>query len=169
MVLIAVIVFVLVAGLGGGGYWYFMQNSASATSAAWDAVERDDADAIRDFLSGDPGEYRDDAQQALADLEDRTYAAAQRVDTIEAYEAFLNDFPDSERATRASGRIAELRTMTPATTEEALPELPTLPETDPDLLPPGTATTPPETSGGPTPITPPAEEPTQPPPDGPTN
>ncbi|MGQ0531988.1 MAG: TIR domain-containing protein [Caulobacteraceae bacterium] len=168
MVLIAAIVFVLVAALGGGG-WYFMQNNASATSAAWDAVPHDDADAIRAFLSGDPGGYRDDAEQALAELEQSTYQSARSADTIEAYEAFLNDFPDSERATRARGRIAELRTMTPATTEEALPELPTLPETDPDLLPPGTTTTAPPANGGPTPIIPPAEEPAQPPPDAPTN
>jgi hypothetical protein len=161
-------VFVVVAALGAGGYWYFTQNSASATSAAWQGVSRDDADALRAFISGDPGEYRDEAEQALADLEDRTYASAQRSDTIDAFEAFLNDFPDSEHATRARGRIAELRTMTPATTTEALPELPTIPETDPDLLPPGATTPEPDTSGGPTPITPPAED-TQTPPEAPTN
>jgi hypothetical protein len=176
MVVIAAIVFVLVAGLGGGGYWYFTQNNASATSAAWDAVDRDDADALRAFLQ-EPGDYADEAEAALANLEERTYAAAQQADTqnptsqeqidgaIAAYEAFLNDFPDSDRATRASGRIAELRTLQPATEGEALPELPEIPAADPDLLPPGTA---PDTSG-PTPITPPAEEPTPPPADQPTN
>jgi hypothetical protein len=169
MVAIAAIVFVVVAALGAGGWWYFTQNNASATSAAWDAVAHDDADALRAFISGDPGEYRDEAEQALADLEERTFASAQSSDTIEAFEAFLNDFPDSEHATRARGRIAELRTLTPATTTAPLPELPTLPETDPDLLPPGTTTTAPPDSGGPTPITPPAEDPAQPPPDAPTN
>src|SRR5690606_15173984 len=114
MVLIAAIVFIVVAGLGGGGYWYFTQNSAATTSAAWDAVERNDADALREFLAGDPGEYRQAAQQALADLEERTFASASDTDTIEAFEAFLNDFPDSRHATRARGRIAELRTLQPA-------------------------------------------------------
>lgn len=172
MMIIAAVVFVLVAALGGGGYWYFTQNSAATTSAAWDDVERNDASAIRAFLSGDPGEYREEAQQALADLEERSYEAASDSDTIEAFEAFLNDFPDSNHATRARGRIAELRTLQPApdavaTTEE----VPLGPETDPDLLPPGSTTTPaptPDTTGGPQQITPPSEEST-PPADLPTN
>jgi hypothetical protein len=169
MVVIAAIVFVVVAALGGGGYWFMTQNNASATSAAWEAVSRDDADALRAFLSGDPGNYRDEAEAALADLEQSTYASASRADSIEAYEAFLNDFPESEHATRARGRIAELRTLTPATTPEALPELPTIPETNPDLLPPGTTTTPAPDTGGPQPITPPAEDTTAPPAEQPTN
>ena len=65
MVVIGAIVFVLVAVLGGGGYWYFTQNSASATSAAWDAVDRNDADELRAFIAGDPGASRAEAEQAL--------------------------------------------------------------------------------------------------------
>ena len=172
MVLIAAIVFIVVAGLGGGGYWYFTQNSAATTSAAWDAVERNDADALRDFLSGDPGEYRQEAQQALADLEERTFESASDTDTIEAFEAFLNDFPDSQHATRARGRIAELRTLQPAETPVTT-EVPLAPEVDPDLLPPGSVTPTPEpaapdTTGGPQQITPPSEEAT-PPAELPTN
>lgn len=170
MVVIAAIVFIVVAALGGGGYWFMTQQSATTTSAAWDDVDRSDADALRAFISGDPGQYRDEAETALGELEERSFEAASDSDTIEAFEAFLNDFPDSEHATRARGRIAELRTMTPATTEEgALPELPTLPETDPDLLPPGTTTTPPATNGGPQQITPSTDETTPPPADSPTN
>jgi TIR domain len=169
MVVIAAIVFVVVAGLGGGGYWFMTQNGAQATSAAWDAVSRDDPGALRAFISGDPGDYRDEAETVLANLEESTFASAQRADTIDAYEAFLNDFPESEHATRANGRIAELRTLTPAT-PGVTEEVPLAPETDPDLLPPGTtAPATPETSGGPAQITPPAEEPAQPPPDAPTN
>jgi hypothetical protein len=106
----------LVAGvLGGGGYWYFtQQQGAQSTSAAWDEVARNDAGALRAFLSGDPGQYRDDAVQALADLEERSYEAASDSDTVEAFEAFLNDFPQSEHAMRARGRIAELRATRPA-------------------------------------------------------
>lgn len=172
MVLIAAIVFIVVAGLGGGGYWYFTQNSAATTSAAWDAVERNDADALREFLAGDPGEYRQEAQQALADLEERTFESASDTDTIEAFEAFLNDFPDSQHATRARGRIAELRTLQPAETPVTT-EVPLAPEVDPDLLPPGSVTPTPEpsapdTTGGPQQITPPSEEAT-PPAELPTN
>lgn len=172
MVLIAAIVFIVVAGLGGGGYWYFTQNSAATTSAAWDAVERNDADALREFLSGDPGEYRQEAEQALADLEERTFESASDTDTIEAFEAFLNDFPDSQHATRARGRIAELRTLQPAETPVTT-EVPLTPEVDPDLLPPGSVTPTPEpaapdTTGGPQQITPPSEEAT-PPAELPTN
>ncbi|MBX3430658.1 MAG: TIR domain-containing protein [Hyphomonadaceae bacterium] len=168
MVMIGAIVFVLVAVLGGGGYWYFTQNGASATSAAWQAVDSNNADALRAFIAGDPGQYRDEAEHALADLEERSFESASDTDTIEAFEAFLNDFPNSEHATRARGRIAELRTMTPpaATPTE---EVPLAPETDPDLLPPGAVTTTaPDTSDGPQQITPPSEENT-PPADAPTN
>ena len=168
MIVIAAIVFVVVAALGGGGWYFMQQQGASTTSAAWDDIERTDADALRAFLSGDPGEYRDEAETALAELEERTFESASDNDTIEAFEAFLNDFPDSEHATRARGRIAELRTMTPATETPA--EVPLSPETDPDLLPPGVTTTPaPDTSGGPTSITPATEDPAAPPEDAPTN
>lgn len=168
MIVIAAIVVVLAAGLGGGGWWFMTQNGAQATATAWDSVARDDADALRAFLSGDPGEYRDDAETALAALEESSYQSATSANTIEAFEAFLNDFPESDHAMRARGRIAELRAATPAT-PEVTEEVPLAPETDPDLLPPGATAPAPDTSGGPTQITPPAEEPTQPPPDAPTN
>ncbi len=169
MVVIAAVAFVLVAVLGGGGYWFMTQNNASATSTAWDSVSRDDADALRAFIAGDPGDYRGEAQQALASLEQRSFDGANSANTIEAFEAFLNDFPESEHATRARGRIAELRLAQPAT-ETVTEEVPLGPETDPDLLPPGTTTTTPapDTTGGPQQITP-AEEPTPPPADLPTN
>lgn len=169
MVVIAAIVFVVVAALGAGGYWFMTQNNAASSSSAWDAVSREDADALRAFLAGDPGEHRAEAQQALADLEQRSFDAANSANTIEAFEAFLNDFPDSEHATRARGRIAELELQQPAA-ETPTEEVPLGPETDPDLLPPGTTTvTPtPDTTGGPQQITPP-EEATPPPADLPTN
>lgn len=169
MVAIAAIVFVVVAALGGGGWYFMQQQGANTTSAAWDEVERNDADELRAFLSGDPGNYRGEAEQALADLEERTFESASDTDTIEAFEAFLNDFPDSQHATRANGRIAELRTLTPPTDAAATTEeLPLAPETDPDLLPPTTTTAPTDTTGGPQQITPPSEEAT-PPGEGPTN
>jgi hypothetical protein len=161
--MIAVATFVAVALVGGGGYYFWSQSQgAQSTSAAWDGVDTSSADALRAFISGDPGEYRDDAESALASLEERSFEAASDADTIEALEAFLNDFPESEHALSVRGRIAELQTLTPTPEEEALPE--EAEATDPDLVPPGTT---PDASGGPAPLTPPAENP--PSEEGPTN
>jgi hypothetical protein len=166
---IAAIAFIVVAIAGGGGYWFWSQSqNAQATSAAWENVERNDAAALRAFISGNPGDFRDEAEAALVELEERTYEAASDADTIEAFEAFLNDFPDSEHAIAARGRIAELRTLpeTPeaAETAEVTPEAPA----DPDLVPPGA--TPEASGGGPVTLTPPTEEPpSDEPADAPTN
>lgn len=172
MMIIAAVVLLAVAGLGAGGYWFMTQNNASSASSEWDAVDRNDAGALRAFIDGDPGQFREEAEQALGALEERSFEAASDSDTIEAFEAFLNDFPDSAHATRARGRIAELRTLQPAP-ETPSEEVPLAPETDPDLLPPGatgptTPTAPDTTTGGPQQITPPSEE-TVPPADAPTN
>lgn len=111
---LAIAVVVAFAALTGGSYWYLTQSqSTEATSVSWQAVDTSSADSIRDFLSGDPGAYRDDAQQALAQLEERTYEAARDIDSIEALEGFLNDFPESEHAIAARGRIAELQALQP--------------------------------------------------------
>lgn len=167
--LIGAIVFVVVALAGGGGYWFWsQQQGAQTTSAAWDAIDRNDADSLRAFISGDPGERREEAQQALAELEERSFEAASDADTIEAFEAFVNDFPESQHALAARGRIAELQTMTPAAATDSTTLAPTETTPDPDLVPPGATT--PDTSGGPATLTPPAEEqPAETPPAGPTN
>lgn len=156
MVMIAIVTFVVVALVGGGGYWFWNQSqNADATATAWEAVDTNSADALRAFLTADPGEYRDEAQQALAQLEERSYEAASDTDTIEALEAFLNDFPESEHALAARGRIAELQQAQPATGAAAVEA--TAP--NPDLVPPGAATPAPAPSNGPAAITPPAAEP----------
>ncbi len=180
MMLIAIVTFLVVALIGGGGYYFWSQSqNADATAIAWETVDRTDADALRAFIDGDPGEYRDDAQQALAQLEERSYEAASDADTIEALEAFLNDFPDSDHAMRARGRIAELQSLQPAPAPDPNAALdPAAPGAtpDPDLLPPGAtapAPTPqPEpapTTGGPATITPPPEETAPPAEDAPVN
>jgi hypothetical protein len=169
---IGLIAVVVIAALGGGGYWYFTQSQgAQTTAAAWEAVEQNDADALRAFLAGNPGEYRDEAQAALAALEDRTYEAASDADTIEALEAFLSEFPDSRHAIAARGRIAELRTLTPETPTEDVAPLPPTEPLDPDLVPPGSTATPPPGTEGPATLTPPpVEEPPAPEPESaPTN
>lgn len=167
--MIGIIAFLVVALAGGGGYYFWSQSQNQATTTAWDAVAQNDPDALRAFLAGDPGDFRDEAQTALRQLEERSYEAASDSDTIDAFENFLNDFPDSEHAIAARGRIAELQTMTPATDEPVVdPAL--VPPTgdvpaDPDLVPPGAAA---EPGAGPAPIAPPPVEPA-PDPAAPTN
>lgn len=106
---------ILILALAGGGYvfWqnYQAEQAQQDAAARWAQVSRDDPDAIRAFLSGDPGELRAEVEAALAELEQRTYARAQETDTIEAFEAFLADFPESENAIVARGRVAELRNI----------------------------------------------------------
>jgi len=151
--MIAIIALVVAVAAGGVAIFFWRQSqSAQSTSAAWEEVELNDASAIREFIGGDPGDFRDEAQAALAELEERSYEAASEIDTIEAFEAFLNDFPESENAIPVRGRIAELQTLAPVEAE-ALPPAET---PGPDLVPPGTN---PEASGGPAPITPPAQAP----------
>jgi hypothetical protein len=150
-----------------GGYFAWTQTQqAQTTSAVWEDVERNDAAALRAFINGAPGAYRDDAVAALAELEERSFEAASDADSIESLEAFLSDFPESEHAIAVRGRIAELASQSqpPA---EALPASPSEePATpDPDLVPPDSAPTAPGPApdtgtGGPVTLAPPAPEPT---------
>lgn len=172
--MIGIIAFLVVAVGGGAGYYFWNQSQNQATTTAWDAVAQNDPDALRAFLAGDPGEFRDEAQQALRQLEERSFEAAQDSDTIDGFENFLNDFPDSEHAIAARGRIAELQTMTPA--DDAAVVDPTLvPPTgdvpaDPDLVPPGaTGAAPADPGAGPAAISPPPTEPAPDPAAPPTN
>lgn len=146
---------VVIAGLGGGGYWYWSQSQAArSTEAAWEAVERNDAGALRAFIAGAPGEFRDDAETALAELEERTLEAASDADTVEALEGFLAEFPNSEHRLAVSGRIAELRSALPADAADAAVEpapAEAVPAPAPDPAPA------PSSEPGPAPITPPSE------------
>lgn len=166
--MIGIIAFVVVALAAGGGYFFWNQQQSQASTTAWDSVAQNDADALRAFLAADPGEYRDEAQSALAALEERTYEAASDSDTIEAFEGFLNDFPESEHAVAARGRINELRIaadQAPAEGEEIVPVDGATP-VDPDLVPPDTTAP----DGGPATLTRPAQpDPAAPLPDLPTN
>lgn len=164
---IGIITFVVVALAGGGGYYFWSQSQGGASAAAWEQVDQTDADALRAFIEGEPGQYRDDAEEALATLEQASYEAARDADTIDALEAYVGDFPQGTNNLAARGRIAELRAQ-PAAPAEVEPGEPLTPEalnpvpTDPDLVPPGT-------TGGPVPLEPapqpepepepPAEEP----------
>src|SRR5690606_12456396 len=133
----------------------------SQGAAAWEQVERRDPEALRAFIETATGDARTEAQAALGALENNAYQEARAANTIEALQAFLADFPDSEHSIAARGRIAELESLSPAPVEgeapasELTPLDPNLTTTDPDLLPP-TATAPePSTGPAPVPLTPP--------------
>ena len=162
--MIAIVAVVAVAILGGGGYFFWSQQQGSQASAtAWEEVEQNDAAAIRAFLEGNPGDMRDEAEAALAALDDRTYEAASDADTVEALQAFVDEFPNSEHAIAARGRIAELQTMpqTPVEGEVPVEDAPVEGAPDPDLVPPNA--TAPDSGAGPAPLTPPpAEDPAAP-------
>lgn len=123
----------------GAGYFFLSQSQSGATRAAdWNSIDSSDASALRAFLAGSPGEFQDEAEAALAELEERSFEAASDEDSIEALEAFAQEFPQSEYLLVARGRIAELRTLA---AEAALPapaaeEIAAAP--DPDLVPPET-------------------------------
>jgi len=177
LALIAIVTFIAVGAVGGGGYYFWERGQQSASAeAAWDNIDINSASELRAFLDGNPGALRAEAKQALADLEQSQFDAAREADTIEAFDAFLVDFPDSEHALEARGRIAELQVTpaaSPAPAIDPVTGLPIDPVTglpvapaDPDLVPPGALEAPgaaPDTGGGgPVALTPPenpAEEP----------
>lgn len=148
MVLIGIITFIVVAALGGGGYWY-MQQQGGGAAAAWAEVDQSDPAALRAFMDGQPGDFRDEAQTAYTALEEQRFNAAMSSRDLTALRAFVADFPEGDRSTRARGAIAELEmeaaSAAPAPLEEAAPA-----ETAPEVAP--------ETSGGPAQLTEPAPE-----------
>jgi hypothetical protein len=161
MALIGIITFLVVAIAGGGGYYFWSQSQGDG-AAAWASVDQTDPAELRAFLAGQPGALRAEAEAALDALEQARYADARRADTIEAFEAFVADFPRSDNVLAARGRIAELRAQPETPEQVELPEELTAPAEplDPDLVPPGAATpppapvTPPPATGGPVPLSP---------------
>lgn len=156
---------VVAAALAVGGFFWFQSQSAQTAASAWEEVERNDPAALRAFIEGQPGAFREEAASALRELEERSFEAASDVDTIEAFEEFLASFPDSEHAIAARGRIAELEQapQPPVATEDALPgdvapgAEPPPGEPAPPATPPAPAAepTPVDTGGGPAALTPP--------------
>ena len=162
--MIFAIIAAAVVVLGGGAFWVMTQSHANTASLA--DVDLGSAQALRAFIAGNPSDAeRQQAREALSSLEQQSLDAARDANTIEAFEQFLHDFPDSDEAIFVQGQIQQLRVQEanpPATDippEEAAP--PPAGE-DPDLVPPGapdsTAIPPPgPDSGGPAVIAPPAE------------
>lgn len=177
MVLIAIITFIVVAIAGGGGYWFLTQGN---NGAAYASIDNDSVSALREFLAGNPSDA--DRERAEADL-DRLEAAAlsdaRASNSIEGWQAFLRDFPQSDEAVFAQGQIQQLQlqqaSAPPALGPDGQPLATTAEPLDPDLVPPGAVTpTPapatPPAGEGPASLTPPSEEPaTEEPADAPTN
>lgn len=160
--MIGAIALVIVALAGGGGYWFMTQNQGAQTTSL-DDVDLGSAAALREFLASSPSAAeREQAREALATLEQQSLDAARDANTIEAFEQFLRDFPESEEAVFVQGQIQQLRVLEAETSGAAPPEAATgAPITelgpDPDLVPPGT--TPDASGSGPVPLTPPPTEP----------
>ncbi|HYD89083.1 MAG TPA: hypothetical protein VEA80_16520 [Vitreimonas sp.] len=159
--LIAIIAVVVLLLAGGGGYWFMTQNNAGS---AYESVDATSVSALREFLAGDPSTAdRERAEAALAQLEEAALSDARAANTIEAWEAFLRDFPNSDEAVYAQGQIQQLRlqqnTAPPPLGPDGQP-LPLGPDGQPlpvdPNAPPATTVTPPAT----TPTTPPATGPT---------
>lgn len=164
--MIAIIAIVVILLGGGGAFWFMTQGNSGA---AYESVDTTSPSAIRDFLAGDVSDAdRDRAQADLARLEQEALSDARNTNTVEGWEAFLADFPQSSEAVYAQGQIQQLRLQDSAAPPALGPDgqpLPTAP-LDPDLVPPGSTTvTPPATtttppaSEGPASIAPPIEEP----------
>jgi hypothetical protein len=158
--LIGIIVLVVVAVAGGGGYLFWQQTQAAHASAtAWEGVDRNDPAALRAFIAAQSGPLKTQAQGALSELEERSFEAASDADTVEALQEFLRNFPDSQHALAARGRIAELQANPDANGQQPAAAPDADESTNPDLVPPGTT---PQassgaTSGGPANLTPPSE------------
>lgn len=166
MALIGIVTFLVVAAVGGGGYYFWSQSQNGAgAAAAWERVDRTSPAELRAFLEGNPGALRDEAREALSELEQSRYAEARAADSIEALEAFAADFPSNANILAVRGRIAELRSLPATPAENELPAEVTAPAApvDPDLLPPSATTPeptpPPAATGGPVPLQPAQPEP----------
>ncbi len=170
--IIGAIAFVVLAAGGGGAYWFMSQQNAAQTTA-WEEVDRSSAAAIRAFLQTNPSaEQRAEAQRALEALEQQSLDAARDANTIEAFEAFLSEFPNSDDAIFVQGQIQQLRLQQqnapPAGETTVEPPLAT-DAIEPTTTPPASAEPAPGATG-PASLAPPASEPpTQEPDSAPTN
>lgn len=167
LALIGGITFLVVAGVGLGGYfaWDRFQAGQSA-DAAWTTIDTSDASELQTFLSEHEGSSHDgEAHRRLAALDEEAYRHARSADTVEGFQRYVSEFPDGENVLAARGRIAELQQMPSTATglnpaldpATGLPIDPTAPlgTENPDLVPPGSDLTDEPTSLGPVPLAPP--------------
>ncbi len=101
-----------IAALGGagGGFYFWSQSNAPVGEAAspLDELDPNDAAALRALVNDGSGALAERAQQALSELEERSFEAASDANIVEL-EAFLSEFPQSQHAAAARRRIAELQ------------------------------------------------------------
>jgi len=154
IVLIIAALVVVLGAAAAGFMWWQGQQATQASSAALEQVDRNDPAALRALIAASSGAVKAQAQGALKELEERSYEAASDADTIEALQNFLHDFPDSEHALTAKGRIQELQQNPDTTTDTTAGDQPD----NPEQTPPGAAATPgAPAAGGPPQLTPPGE------------
>lgn len=125
LAIIGVTTFLVVAGVGIGGYSMIQTGRTTAAAEdAWAALDKTDPLALRAFIDGTPGKYRQPAEAALEGLEIDHLGRARETDTIQAYQSFLASFPETRHSAEISGRMAMLRQrerdlgLAPALTEE---------------------------------------------------
>lgn len=107
--IIAGLAIVALGGAGGGFYFWSQSNPpAGETASPLDELDPNDAGALRALINGGSGALAERAQQALSELEERSFEAASDADIAEL-EAFLSEFPQSRHAAEARRRIGELQ------------------------------------------------------------
>jgi TIR domain-containing protein len=170
-IVLVIVALLIVLGGGAAGYvWWQGQQSAHASSAAFDQIDRNDPAALRAFIAANSGAAKAQAQGALNELEERSYEAASDADTIEALQGFLHDFPQSSHALAARGRIAELQANPEQGADTTTLTGVDQPDNGDQVAPGGattTTTTSPSPAGAPVQLTPQSEPPAQEPPSAP--
>jgi hypothetical protein len=138
-------------------------SEAAQARMDWEAVDRSDAAALREYLAAQPADqpYRAEAEANLVVLEQSLFDAAMRAIDAAPIEAFLTSFPESARAAEARMRLDRVRGEAPG----ALIPLPQQVRDAADPLespeqqaPEATAAPGPTTAPAPTPAAPPAPE-----------
>lgn len=102
---------ILAVGVAGAGAFMLLgQRSDGAQATSLEDVDIGDASALRAFIaSAASRSEREQAEDALDTLEQQSLDAARDENTIEAFEAFLRDFPESEEAVFVQGQIQQIR------------------------------------------------------------
>ncbi|MBI1187422.1 MAG: TIR domain-containing protein [Alphaproteobacteria bacterium] len=174
LAIVGVVTFLVVAGIGIGGYSMIQSGRTSAAAeAGWSGLDKSDPLALRAFLDGEPGKYRQPAEAALEGLEIDYLGRARETDTVQAYQSFLASFPETRHSAEISGRMAMLRQRErdlglapPLLEEEKTPEetaavLETAPVAD-EPIPAAPVAPEPALPGGPVLLTPQTEDPPPP-------
>lgn len=108
--LYAALAILAVGVAGAGGFMLLGQRGNGAQATSLEDVDIGDASALREFIASAASRAeREQAEDALDTLEQQSLDAARDENTIEAFEAFLRDFPESEEAVFVQGQIQQIR------------------------------------------------------------